>query len=287
MSSDNGPNNNGGSGQRRSSFSQATLNGIFQRGNSVSGGTQPTPIVNDPHRRRLSITTLGLSGTSPNNAVPFGMRRGSISTNSDSIDESAIDEDDAVPGSARTAPTTPFVRHMSFGANAMRGFRPGGSPGNGNSPYSPPPPATGRPPSVRRASHVSSTGGPASPSPTMGRRASHVLPPTSSLAQASNIKHPRTSSDKPFSRIDQQGYNWSEQLRSRAESTVSSASRPSFSFASGAGASPQNTAQHDRTKSVSDMPQPPTQAAAMKPKQERPKPDAFQERILKGDFYMD
>jgi len=216
MSSDNGPNNNGGSGQRRSSFSQATLNGIFQRGNSVSGGTQPTPIVNDPHRRRLSITTLGLSGTSPNNAVPFGMRRGSISTNSDSIDESAIDEDDAVPGSARTAPTTPFVRHMSFGANAMRGFRPGGSPGN-----------------------------------------------------------------------DQQGYNWSEQLRSRAESTVSSASRPSFSFASGAGASPQNTAQHDRAKSVSDMPQPPTQAAAMKPKQERPKPDAFQERILKGDFYMD
>jgi hypothetical protein len=45
---------------------------------------------------------------------------------------------------------------------------------------------------------------------------------------------------------------------------------------------------HDRSKSISDMPQPPAQAASVKPKQpERPKPDAFQERILKGDFYMD
>ncbi|KAM0261165.1 hypothetical protein ACHAQJ_002427 [Trichoderma viride] len=37
-----------------------------------------------------------------------------------------------------------------------------------------------------------------------------------------------------------------------------------------------------------DMPQPPPQASSVKPKQpERPKPDAFQERILRGDFYMD
>jgi hypothetical protein len=35
------------------------------------------------------------------------------------------------------------------------------------------------------------------------------------------------------------------------------------------------------------MPQPPVQASAAKAKPERPKPDAFQERILKGDFYMD
>jgi hypothetical protein len=35
------------------------------------------------------------------------------------------------------------------------------------------------------------------------------------------------------------------------------------------------------------MPQPPVQVEAMKPKVDRPKPDAFQERILKGDFYMD
>jgi hypothetical protein len=34
------------------------------------------------------------------------------------------------------------------------------------------------------------------------------------------------------------------------------------------------------------MPAPPTQPAQPKPEQRR-KPDAYQERILKGDFYMD
>ncbi|KND90231.1 hypothetical protein TOPH_05230 [Tolypocladium ophioglossoides CBS 100239] len=141
------------------------------------------------------------------------MRRESMSTNSDSIDESAVEDEDLPLGSARTAPTTPFVRRMSFGASAMRGYRPGGSPGN-----------------------------------------------------------------------DQQGFNWSEQLRSRAESSVSSA-RPSFPLAS---SPPRGQPHHDRAKSVSDMPRPPAQAAAVKPKPEtRKKPDAFQERILKGDFYMD
>jgi hypothetical protein len=35
------------------------------------------------------------------------------------------------------------------------------------------------------------------------------------------------------------------------------------------------------------MPPPPVQAPAPKPRLEFKKPDAFQERILKGDFYMD
>ncbi|KAG7050131.1 hypothetical protein JMJ77_0012884 [Colletotrichum scovillei] len=88
-----------------------------------------------------------------------------------------------------------------------------------------------------------------------------------------------------------QGFNWSEQLRSRAESSVQGP-RASFSFGSGLSSSPPrgpgNGVAHDRQKSVSEMPAPPAQAAAMKPKApERPKPDAFQERILKGDFYMD
>ncbi|KAG8421527.1 hypothetical protein J3458_003400 [Metarhizium acridum] len=143
------------------------------------------------------------------------MRRGSMSTSSDSIDENAIEDED-VPGSARTAPNTPFVRRMSFGASAMRGYRPGGnSPGN-----------------------------------------------------------------------DQQGFNWSEQLRSRAESSVSAGPRASFSLAS---SPPRGASHHDRAKSVSDMMQPPVQTPppAQQPKQEPRKPDAFQERILKGDFYMD
>ncbi|GJN83677.1 hypothetical protein PLIIFM63780_007226 [Purpureocillium lilacinum] len=219
MSSDNSPNGPGGGGpppHRRSSITQAALSNLFQRGpsngsngSSFSGGGS----FNDPQRRRLSVTTIGLSGTSPTNTSAF-VRRGSMSTNSDSIDESAIEEEDMPGGGARTAPNTPFVRRMSFGQPAMRGYRPGGSPGN-----------------------------------------------------------------------DQQGFNWSEQLRSRAESSVTGA-RPSFSLAS---SPPRGFPNHDRAKSVSDMPmpQPPAQAAAVKPKQEPRKPDAFQERILKGDFYMD
>lgn len=58
---------------------------------------------------------------------------------------------------------------------------------------------------------------------------------------------------------------------------------------SGGGSPPRaGNGFHDRAKSVSDMPAPPQQAAAVKPKQPEPrKPDAMQERILKGDFYMD
>jgi len=223
MSADTAPPNGNNNGEmytrnRRGSITQAALTNLFQRGNSISNGNgfpvQSSGPV-DTGRRRLSVTTLGLSGTSPTNTSSF-VRRGSLSTNSnnsDSIDESAIEDDDMY---SKTAPTTPFVRRMSFGTANMRNMRPNGSPGN-----------------------------------------------------------------------DQQGFNWSEQLRSRAESSVIGAPRASFSLAS---SSPPRGSIHDRAKSVSEMPQPPAQASSIKqqPKQpERPKPDAFQERILKGDFYMD
>jgi hypothetical protein len=282
MASDNGSSGDAGNGNRprRSSITQSTLSNLF-RGNTYSGGpsfpiNQSNSAAND--RRRLSITTLGLSGTSPGNSVPYTMRRGSVSTNSDSIDESAIDDDDAAPSNAKTAPTTPFVRRMSFGGTAMRNYRPNGSPGNGNGTSSPP---SGLRSSAQKTFQIPSTG--AAP-PAAVRRASSALPSPSPL-QASNTKLSSTSSDSPYSRTDQQqGFNWSEQLRSRAESSVSGA-RPSFSFASGS--PPRGSVQHDRAKSISDMPQPPAQASAATAKPERPKPDAFQERILKGDFYMD
>ncbi|KAF4510751.1 hypothetical protein G6O67_002619 [Ophiocordyceps sinensis] len=215
MSSDNtSPSGPGGGGNRRSSITQAALSNLFQRGPSSNPNGPPFPpgSAADAQRRRLSVTTIGLSGTSPTNPAAFSIRRGSLSTSSDSIDESAVEDEDLPAGSTKTAPTTPFVRRISFGAPAMRGYRPGNSPGN-----------------------------------------------------------------------DQQGFNWSEQLRSRAESSVTGA-RPSFPLAS---SPPRGPSHHDRAKSVSDMPQPPAQAAAVKPKPESRKPDAFQERILKGDFYMD
>jgi len=109
-----------------------------------------------------------------------------------------------------------------------------------------------------------------------------------SQAQASTCPQTRNISNIIQSRPDQGAFNWSEQLRTRAESSVTGA-RPSFSYGSGLGTSPPRATQtqsQDRAKSMSEMPAPPSQP--MKPKQpERRKPDAFQERILKGDFYMD
>jgi hypothetical protein len=68
-----------------------------------------------------------------------------------------------------------------------------------------------------------------------------------------------------------QGYDFAENLRSRAER----------SSVSGAGGMPQ-PATHHRAKSVTVM-EPPQREMPKQPKM----PDAFQERILKGDFYMD
>jgi len=216
-------NNDMARSQRRGSISSAALTNLF-RGNPQNPvapfpGPLSTAAMTEQQRRRLSITTLGLSGTSPTASASF-MRRASLSTNSDSIDENAVEDDDV-----RTAPTTPFSRRMSFGAQqAMRGMRGGTSPGSND-----------------------------------------------------------------------QGFNWSDQLRSRAESTVSAGPRPSFSFGSGLGGSPPRnnpgagpppavSPHHDRAKSVSDMPAPPAQTPRARAPQ---KPDPFQERILKGDFYMD
>ncbi|KAL2166283.1 hypothetical protein VTG60DRAFT_2988 [Thermothelomyces hinnuleus] len=225
MSSDTGnstTNTNEMPRQRRASITSSAFTNLF-RSNSTSQPTAtpfPTPLastaVND-QRRRLSVTTIGLSGTSPTSTSAF-LRRTSLSTNSDSIDENAIEDDET---SSRTAPVTPLTRRMSFGAaQAMRGARSATSPGTND-----------------------------------------------------------------------QGFNWSEQLRSRAESTVASGSRPSFSFASGLGASPPQAAppvatrpHTDRAKSFSDMPAPPAQPPRPRAPQ---KPDPFQERILKGDFYLD
>jgi hypothetical protein len=185
-----------------------------------------------------------------------------------------------MPGAARTAPNTPFVRRMSFGTSAMRGYRPGpggNSPGNGNNPASPPS-SLGRRASQNQGSAIGAALSAA------GRRASTAMP-SSAAVQASNTTPSRAPSDNANSRADQQGFNWSEQLRSRAESSVSGGPRPSFSLAS----SPPRGPSHDRAKSVSDMMQPPVQAPqpAPQPRPEPRKPDAFQERILKGDFYMD
>ncbi|KAK4182243.1 hypothetical protein QBC35DRAFT_186101 [Podospora australis] len=287
MSSDNSSSNNTNNTpndmsrqQRRGSVTSASLSNLF-RSNSISQtpvSAFPTPITTsalDNQRRRLSVTTFGMTGTSPTTASSAFLRRASLSTNSDSIDESAIEDDDAV----RTAPTTPFTRRMSMGAaQAMRGMRGGISPGT-----------NGRPPlSGRRSSAL--YGSP--PTPPLSSAVGGSYTWGKSASQASVANQSRAGSDLPSAARSDQAFNWSDQLRSRAESVTQGTARPSFSF--GLSASPPRgpppapapaatSPRHDRAKSVSDMPAPPAQSRPRAPQ----KPDHFQERILKGDFYMD
>ncbi|KAL2200087.1 hypothetical protein P885DRAFT_29121 [Corynascus similis CBS 632.67] len=282
MSSDNGnspANTNDMARQRRGSITSSAFTNLFRNNSTSQAPATPfsTPLaataVND-QRRRLSVTTIGLSGTSPTNPSAL-LRRASLSTNSDSIDENAIEDEDA----SRTAPVTPFNRRMSFGGTqAMRGARGATSPGtNGRQ----------QPPPIRRSNTV--RGSPPTPPLLAASVGNYTWAKFSS--QASTANQSRTGSDlcSPSARSDQ-GFNWSDQLRSRAESTVASGSRPSFSYSSGLSASPPRAApaatspRHDRAKSVSDMPAPPAQPPRARAPQ---KPDPFQERILKGDFYMD
>ncbi|KAK0948764.1 hypothetical protein LTR91_026989 [Friedmanniomyces endolithicus] len=145
---------------RRSSFAGQTFADLF-------GTSRPRPAVdaannsppNQPYtgpisqaaaqaqRRRMSLTTLGLSGSPEGAGSRFNSHRGrhdSISSaNSGSIDESAI-EDEPMPRDPTTTPVTPFARRMSFGARALRDVRnsssgghSGGGPGQ-NGTNSPP-----------------------------------------------------------------------------------------------------------------------------------------------------
>lgn len=269
----NNENNENMSRARRGSVGNAVFSSLFQRNSSIPNGSPsvipPAAVnMNDPQRRRLSVSTLGLHGASPTStSAPYHFRRASTSTNSESIDECAVEEDES--GSPKTAPTTPF-RRMSMGG-PPRNFRSGSMAATGKT----------------RATAPRSQG--KSPiSPGLCPRARSVAY-SSSVQPTQSLKLAREEKANPL--VEQTQFAWSEQLRNRAESSVS-APRPSFSFANGFGNSPprgNNMQQHDRAKSAAEMPAPPAQSPpAPKPKQpERRKPDAFQERILKGDFYMD
>ena len=148
---------------RRSSFAGQTFAEIFSSGGRQSinrGSTDaPPPAPSSPpapqpvgpiskaaqqaQQRRLSLTTLGLSG-SPNQSSPFAPFRsrgdsiGSASANSGSIDDSAIAEDEAPRDQGNGSPTnTPFARRTSFGARALRDIRGNSFSGGGGSPGSP------------------------------------------------------------------------------------------------------------------------------------------------------
>ncbi|KAL8991411.1 MAG: hypothetical protein Q9177_000159 [Variospora cf. flavescens] len=73
-----------------------------------------------------------------------------------------------------------------------------------------------------------------------------------------------------------EGFNWSEQLRSRAERSSSITSPPT-----------SYPAVSSRERQAAVAASPPVEIPAKAPPKAERVPDHFQERILKGDFYMD
>lgn len=243
---------------RRASFSPGQkLSELFGRSTSVSGGPAGTSAypgsiasaaanAQKQQGRRVSISTLGLSG-SPTQTSPFAgplARRESCSSGgsgSPGIDENAVEEGDAGPS---PVPSSPFARRMSFGARALRDVRTGNGNFNGRA-------------SINCLAS----------SPSAHRR-------EMSSSHTSTSEHPKRLSNAVSQRSGE-GFNWSDQLRSRAErsSSITSPTSPP---------APTAPRQHQRAVSTTVM------EAPVKEVPKTPKaPDHFQERILKGDFYMD
>jgi hypothetical protein len=276
--------------RRRASVTSQTFQDLFGRSGSYvgqqgTGASGPiTTAAANAQRRRLSLTTIGL-GTSPGQPSPFlqtpRTRTESISSaNSGSVDESPF-EDDYAPSTSATSsnPATPFARRLSFGARALRDVRQSnGSVGNPNGrpsvhKASSPPTGRGRGLSSLSCSLPalpSFTVGPLSPGSFRSKSISHILP-------LSIAEHVAEHSEDDLanclltSSITGEGYNFAENLRSRAERGSMSGPPPTL-----------GTNGHQRAKSVAIM-EPPVREMPKQPEV----PDAMQERILKGDFYMD
>ncbi|KAI9745787.1 MAG: hypothetical protein M1835_002544 [Candelina submexicana] len=110
-----------------------------------------------------------------------------------------------------------------------------------------------------------------------GRASTLASSPTTKgrgLSSFTSTKPPLGSTSDNEMRHSGEGFNWSEALRSRAE-------RTSISFPPNTNPPPSQS-YHQRAETVTTMEQP----AKEMPKASKA-PDHFQERILKGDFYMD
>ncbi|KAI1975890.1 hypothetical protein LOZ51_000017 [Ophidiomyces ophidiicola] len=255
----NSPPSANSSRRRRSSFTE-----LFQKqgGTAVlpTPNTQPRPIYTGANaqasQRRMSLNTLGLSG-SPNQATPFtggSMRRSSVSSSvmstSPTVDQAVVEETEEE--SAATTPPSPFARRVSFGAQALRGNSNGTSHSLGES-------WTQR----NRSSSLFASSFP-----------SDDPAPTASTSQEflKNVKS-NPSSYRPLG----EGFNWPESLRIRAERAPSIGGFPPTS----------PNMHHQRSASVATMEAPPPERVEQQRQGQpraRPKPDYFQEKILRADF---
>lgn len=131
--------------QRRRSFVEMLNPRAFS--NASPPSTSPPSAVptsaSVPNNRKSMSMALGLSGAGNSPDSPYNaftrQRRASISTSSasgspefrNSFDDGAVIEDDDKVGPMTTPPSPSFARRLSFGAQALRDVRQGGSsPGN-------------------------------------------------------------------------------------------------------------------------------------------------------------
>ena len=212
------------------------------------------------HRRRLSITTLGLSG-SPTQTSPFSSRPLRRESGSSSVDSGSAVLEEAIEDGDASFPTnpSPFARRFSFGAQALREVRSGGSTGNGT-------PTSQEPRRKTRRRNTSSANTP-------------LADPPSTVASTSTSYPQKDTSNLSWRQLGDR-FNWSEALRTRAERA------PSFGGlypAPGAQQGSPNTvdAHHHRAASIAIMEQP-TQETPRPARKN--KPDFFQEKILRADF---
>ncbi|KAK5045321.1 hypothetical protein LTR84_009427 [Exophiala bonariae] len=156
------------------------------------------------HRRGTSITSLGLTTNPSNQTSPFGafarQRRASIATSSASGspdwrnsfgDEPAVIEEDDQTRATIQPPASPsFARRVSFGAQALRDVKGGGSP--------------------------AASGG--------GRRPSSLFTLDENSANATPSRQVASGTAKTIG----EGFNWSEAIRDRSRRSPSFSSGNPF-----------------------------------------------------------
>jgi hypothetical protein len=282
-------------GRRRSSFTELfnprPSPGAHSTSYSPPNINTSTPMGNpQSNRRGMSITTLGLNGSSPNSQnSPLSafarQRRASVASSSasgspefkNSFEDSAVMEEDHQTGAPPITPATPsFARRVSFGAQALRDVRSTGTASGGRRPslfatlQEQPENETPRNDLSPSNSKATARG---------GSRGLFLSCPVRHVTFGLESLEPLTFTIPPLNTDSciGEGFNWSEALRDRTkrQSSVSGGGKP-FSVRPRA----TSVATEEPPKEMPRAHAPPVTARLGKP-------DQLGERMLRGDFMMD
>jgi hypothetical protein len=286
MANQSPPPSPGASGGRRSSFAELfNPRSVSSAAVSTSptSSSVPSSIPAPAHKRGMSITTLGLTGS--NNTSPYNafakQRRASISTstgsgspefrNSFGDEPAVIEEDDRMHVPLNTPASPSLGRRMSFGAQALRdraGSNMGASGG-------------GRRPSSQYLSKVDENTVPSSGVSAKTSGKSQGLITSSVVAHSPILFSPSHARANTFSLSNTnlckgEGFNWSEALRdnTKKRSPSFSSANPFASRVPGRSVSSGATMEPPK-----EMPKP-----VVVPAKSQKKPDHLGERMLRGDF---